>query len=140
MIALAAQKKWKIHLLDVKSTCLNGYLEEEIYVEQPQGFVVQGQEDKVSKLRKALYRLKQALCAWYNRINNYFTNHGFRMSKNEPILHIKTKGTNDTLIISLYVDDLIYTGNNDKMSKNFKEDMMKIFEMTDLGLMHYFLG
>ena len=60
-------------------------------------------------------------------------------SKSEPTLYIKTKGTNDTLIISLYVDDLIYKGNNEKMITNFKEDMMKTFKMTNLGLMHYFL-
>ena len=140
LIALAAQKKWKIFQLDVKSAFLNGYLEEEIYVEQPQGFVAQGQEDKVLRLKKALYGLKQAPRAWYSRIDSYFTEQGFRRSKREPTLYIKTQGTNDTLIVSLYVDDLIYTSNNEKMIKKFKEDMMKNFEMTDLGLMHYFLG
>ncbi|KAK0597781.1 hypothetical protein LWI29_028530 [Acer saccharum] len=139
LVALAAQKKWHIHQLDVKSTFLNGYLEEEIYVEQPQGFVIPGKEDKVLKLKKALYGLKQAPRAWYSRIDEYYTSHEFRRSKSEPTLYIKTQ-SNNILIVSLYVDDLIYTGNNEKMMKEFKEDMMKTFEMTDLGLMHYFLG
>lgn len=118
---------------------MNGYLEEKIYVEQPQGFIVQGQEDKVLKPKKALYGLKQVPRAWYSRIDSYFTDQGFRRSKSEPTLYIETQGTYDTLIVSLYVDDLIYTGNIKKMIEDFKEDMMKTFEMTDLGLMHYFL-
>ena len=132
MIALAAQRKWKIYQLDVKSAFLNDYLQEEIYVEQPQGFVVQGQEDKVLRLKKALYGLKQAPRAWYSRIDNYFTEQGFRRSQSEPTLYIKTdEGMKNTLIVSLYVDDLIYIGNCEKMVRDFKKDMMNTFEMTD---------
>lgn len=61
-------------------------------------------------------------------------------SINEPIIYIKTQGTNDTRILSLYFDILIYTRNDEKMIKDFKDDMMKTFEMTNLGLIHYFLG
>ena len=64
LISLAAQNHWQIHQLDVKSAFLNGYLEEEVYIEQPEGYVTQGQEDKVLKLNKALYGLKQAPRAW----------------------------------------------------------------------------
>ena len=60
LISLAAQMKWKIYQLDVKSAFLNGYLKEEVYVEQPIGFVVKGHEDKVLRLKKVLYGLKQA--------------------------------------------------------------------------------
>ena len=58
LMSLVAQKGWIIHQMDVKSTFLNGYLEEEIFVEQPEGLIVQGQEEKVYRLRKALYGLK----------------------------------------------------------------------------------
>ncbi|KAL0378046.1 UNVERIFIED_CONTAM: Retrovirus-related Pol polyprotein from transposon TNT 1-94 [Sesamum radiatum] len=139
LVAIAANKKWKIYQMDVKSAFLNGYIDEEIYVEQPQGFVAKGCEEKVLRLKKALYGLKQAPRAWYSRIDNYFMNQGFRRSLSEPTLYVKRQG-NDTLIVSLYVDDLIYTGNNEKMIHDFKEDMMKTFEMSDLGLMHFFLG
>ncbi|KAL0441848.1 UNVERIFIED_CONTAM: Retrovirus-related Pol polyprotein from transposon RE2 [Sesamum radiatum] len=115
------------------------YIDEEIYVEQPQGFIAKGSEEKVLRLKKALYGLKQAPRAWYSRIDKYFMDRGFRRSLSEPTLYIKSQG-NDTLIVSLYVDDLIYTGNNEKMIQVFKEDMMKTFEMSDLGLMHFFLG
>ncbi|KAL0318498.1 UNVERIFIED_CONTAM: Retrovirus-related Pol polyprotein from transposon RE2 [Sesamum angustifolium] len=138
LIAIAANKKWKIYQMDVKSAFLNGYVDEEIYVEQPQGFIAKGSEEKVLRLKKALYGLKQAPKAWYSRIDKYFMDRGFRRSLSEPTLYIKSQG-NDTLIVSLYVDDLIYTGNNEKMIQDFKEDMMKTFEMSDLGLMH-FLG
>ncbi|KAL0379430.1 UNVERIFIED_CONTAM: Retrovirus-related Pol polyprotein from transposon RE2 [Sesamum angustifolium] len=110
-----------------------------IYVEQPQGFIAKGSEEKVLRLKKALYRLKQAPRAWYSRIDKYFMDRGFRRSLSEPTLYIKSQG-NDKLIVSLYVNDLIYTGNNEKMIQDFKEDMMKTFEMSDLGLMHFFLG
>ncbi|KAL0364507.1 UNVERIFIED_CONTAM: Retrovirus-related Pol polyprotein from transposon RE1 [Sesamum angustifolium] len=139
LIAIAANKKWKIYQMDVKSAFLNGYIDEEIYVEQPQGFIAKGSEEKVLRLKKALYGLKQAPRAWYSRIDKYFMDRGFRRSLSEPTLYIKSQG-NGTLIVSLYVDDLIYTGNNEKMIQDFKEDMMKTFEMSDLGLMHFFLG
>ncbi|KAL0435046.1 UNVERIFIED_CONTAM: Retrovirus-related Pol polyprotein from transposon RE1 [Sesamum radiatum] len=109
-----------------------------IYVEQPQGFIAKSYEEKLLRLKKALYRLKQAPRAWYNRIDNYFMDRGFRRSLTEPTLYIKSQD-NDTLIVFLYINDLIYTGNNEKMIHDFKEDMMKTFEMSDLGLMYFFL-
>ncbi|XP_058192064.1 uncharacterized protein LOC131309447 [Rhododendron vialii] len=77
MISLAAQHKWKIYQLDVKSAFLNGFPEEEIYVEQPLGYVKVEQENKVYKLKKALYGLKQAPRAWNARIDKYFVDNGF---------------------------------------------------------------
>nr|AAL58228.1 putative gag-pol polyprotein [Oryza sativa Japonica Group]ABF96256.1 retrotransposon protein, putative, unclassified [Oryza sativa Japonica Group] len=139
IIALAAQKRWKIYQLDVKSAFLNGYLDEEIYVEQPEGFSVQGGENKVFRLKKALYGLKQAPRVWYSQIDKYFIQKGFAKSISEPTLYINKTGT-DILIVSLYVDDLIYTGNSEKMMQDFKRDMMHTYEMSDLGLLHYFLG
>ena len=80
LLALAAQMGWKIYQLDVKSIFLNGYLEEEIFVEQLEGFVVKGKEDKVYQLKKALYGLKQAPRAWYSRINAHLLSLGFKKS------------------------------------------------------------
>nr|ABA95820.1 retrotransposon protein, putative, unclassified [Oryza sativa Japonica Group] len=139
IIALAAQKRWKIYQLDVKSAFLNGYLDEEIYVEQPEGFSVQGGENKVFRLKKALYGLKQAPRVWYSQIDKYFIQKGFAKSISEPTLYVNKTGT-DILIVSLYVDDLIYTGNSEKMMQDFKKDMMHTYEMSDLGLLYYFLG
>lgn len=139
VLALAAQLELKVYQLDVKSAFLNGELEEEVYVEQPQGYEVKGKEDKVYRLKKALYGLKQAPRAWNSKTDSYFLNHGFTKSPNEPSLYIKRNGQK-FLIVCLYVDDLIYTGNDRSMMVDFKRSMMKEFEMTDLGLMKYFLG
>ena len=100
--------------------------------------MAKGQEAKVLRLKKALYDLKQAPHAWYNKIDQYFINQGFRMSKSEPTLYIKTQGQH-TLLLSI-CRCLIYTRTNTKMLMEFKENMMKTFEMTNLSLMSYFLG
>ncbi|RHN42089.1 putative RNA-directed DNA polymerase [Medicago truncatula] len=139
VLALAAQLELQVFQLDVKSTFLNGELEEEVYVKQPQGFEVEGKEGKVYKLHKALYGLKQAPRAWNSKIDAYFLQNGFVKSPSEPSLYVKRSGAN-FLMVCLYVDDLIYAGTNHDMVQSFKEAMMKEYEMTDLGLMKYFLG
>ncbi|KAJ7976200.1 Retrovirus-related Pol polyprotein from transposon TNT 1-94 [Quillaja saponaria] len=133
-------KHWKIYQLDVKSAFLHGFLEEEIYVEQPEGYVIEGQEDKVLKLKKALYGLKQAPRAWNNRIDKYFQENGFVRCPHEYALYVKAHEKGDVLFVCLYVDDLIFTGNNPIMFEDFKKAMTYEFEMTDMGLMSYYLG
>ncbi|BBN69055.1 transposable element gene [Prunus dulcis] len=139
LVAVAAQRNWNLFQLDVKSAFLNGVLNEEVYVDQPSGFVMQGSEDKVYKLKKALYGLKQAPRAWYDEINSYFIKTGFYRSPSEATLYTKMS-TSGILIVSLYVDDIIYTGSSKEMMAAFKDDMMRQYEMTDLGLLHHFLG
>ncbi|KAI5334440.1 hypothetical protein L3X38_024573 [Prunus dulcis] len=124
----------------VKSAFLNGKLQEEVYVEQPEGFVIQGKEDRVYRLHKALYGLKQAPRAWYGEIDGYFAECGFEKSLSEATLYTKTRGENDILTVSIYVDDIVYTGSNQGMLNEFKKDMKEKYEMTDLGLLHHFLG
>ncbi|KAI5342232.1 hypothetical protein L3X38_010107 [Prunus dulcis] len=140
LIALAAQKEWNLYQLDVKSAFLNGVLKEEVYVEQPQGFVKDNEEIRVYKLNKALYGLKQAPRAWYDEIDSYFNRAGFKKSPSEATLYVKTSDTSGILIVSLYVDDIVYTGSCGKLLEEFKNDMMKHYEMTDLGLLYHFLG
>jgi Reverse transcriptase (RNA-dependent DNA polymerase) len=78
LISVAAQSEWLIYQMDMKSAFLNGVLEEEVYVEQPLGYMKSGNEQKVLKLKKALYGLKQAPRAWNTRIDGYFKENGFR--------------------------------------------------------------
>lgn len=125
--------------LDVKSAFLHGELSETIFIEQPQGYMQEDEEDKVYKLKKALYGLKQAPRAWYSRIEGYFIKEGFVRCSYEPTLFVKTDG-GKILMVSLYVDDLIYTGNDVGMCEKFKNSMKLEFDMTDLGKMKYFLG
>eukprot|EP00253_Pinus_taeda_P022671 PITA_22671 len=89
VLSIAAQHKWKIYQMDVKSAFLNGVLKEEVYVEQPPGYEVDGEEHKVCKLKKALYGLKQAPRTWYNRIDAYLIENGFDKCDGEPTLYIK---------------------------------------------------
>jgi len=124
LVALAAQKDWKLFQLDVKSAFLNGVLNEEVYVDQPSGFVIHGKEEKVYRLKKALYGLKQAPRAWYEEINSYFTKAGFYRSPSEATLYTKTSHSG-ILIVSLYVDDIIYTGSSKKMMAEFKNEMIR---------------
>jgi len=140
LISLSAQNNWKNHQMDVKFAFLNGTLEEEVYVEQPVGYEVEGKEDKVYILKKALYGLKQAPMAWYKKIDSYFVHNGFQRCPFEHALYIKSVDSDNILIVCLYVDDLIFTSNNPKMIAEFRKAMVKCFEMTDLGLMSYFLG
>jgi len=140
LLALAAQMKSKIWHLDVKSAFLNGNLDEEIYVAQPAGFLVKGREDKVYKLHKTLYGLKQAPRAWYNKIDSHFLNQGFKRSENDATLYVRRLLDGGSLIVSLYVDDLLVTSNNQQEVQQLMEEMKNQFEMSSLGEMNYFLG
>ncbi|KAL8128004.1 hypothetical protein AgCh_014797 [Apium graveolens] len=126
--------------MDVKSAFLNGVLKEEIYVNQPAGFVKKEEENKVYKLKKALYGLKQSPRAWYSQINSYFQKWGFRKCPYEHTLYFKCDSQRKFMAVSLYVDDRIFTGNDVKMLNEFKHSMMAEFKMTDLGELHHFLG
>eukprot|EP00253_Pinus_taeda_P001624 PITA_01624 len=132
------QMWWHIHQMDVKIAFLNGVIEEEVYIEQPEGFEIFSSESHVCRLKRALYGLKQAPRAWYRWIDSYFTRHGFSKSEADPNLYqIVVEGK--LLIIVLYVDDLILTG-DELLILSCKEDLAREFEMKDLGLLHYFLG
>ena len=138
VLAIAGQNKWHVHQMDVKSAFLNGYLEEEVYVEQPKGYEFPSQEHKVYRMKNALYGLKQPPRAWYSQIDSYLTENGFHKSESEPTLYTKVNEQGKMLIVFLYVGDLIFSG--DFCIGYFKVVMESEFEMTDLGLMKFFLG
>ena len=140
ILAMAAHHSWNVYQLDVNSAFLHGELEENVFIEQPKGFVKKGEEDKVLKLRKALYGLKQAPRAWYSRIEAYFVKEGFDKCPSEHTLFTKCAAEGKVLIVSIYVDELIFTGNNESLINEFKASMKREFEMTNLGRMKFFLG
>ena len=109
LISIVAEMGWKIHQMDVKTAFLNGIIQEEIYVEQPQGFEIHERESHVCRLKKALYGLKQAPRAWYSRIDSYLQRMGFQKSEEDLNLYFIMVGY-DLLILLLYVDDLFITG------------------------------
>jgi hypothetical protein len=139
MIILAAHLNWSVHHMDVKSAFLNGDLEEEVYVSQPPGFIVKGQEQKVYKLHKALYGLRQAPRAWNSKLDIVLHELGFSKCKTEYELYIRVKNKM-RLIVGVYVKDLIIMGESDQELNLFKNEMKKVFQMCDLGALSYYLG
>eukprot|EP00253_Pinus_taeda_P032375 PITA_32375 len=129
---------WKIHQMDVKTTFLIGFIQEEVYIRQPQGFEVHGKESHVYRVKKVVYGLKQAPRAWYSRIDTYLQGMGFTKSEADLNLYFIVIGE-EPLILVLYVDDLVITG-AERLIENCKRDLATEFEMKDIGLMHYFLG
>jgi hypothetical protein len=94
--------------MDVKSAFLNGVIEEEVYIEQPQGFEVEDSKTHVCGLKKDLYGLKQDPRAWYGRIDNFLTSLGFTKSKVDSNLYFKAMN-DEPVILLIYVDDLFLT-------------------------------
>ena len=139
LIGLAAANKWEIHHLDVKTAFLHGELNEEVYVSQPEGFEKKGEEHKVFKLSKALYGLRQAPRAWNTKLDQILKQLSFKKCSKESSVYRKDDD-GKLLIVAIYVDDLFVTGNSRKEITDFKRNMSKNFEMSDLGLLTYYLG
>jgi hypothetical protein len=109
IISIASVMGWKLHQMDVKTSFLNGASEEEVYIEQPQGFVIHGKESHVCKLKKYLYGIKKEPKSWYVRIDNYLMTLGFTKSDADPKLYYKVE-EGFPLILVLYMDDLFLIG------------------------------
>jgi hypothetical protein len=119
LVALAANKGWELHHLDVKSAFLNGHNREEVYVQQSKGFVKVGSEHKVLKLKKALYGLHQAPRAWNAMLDATLISLGFMRSLSEPAIYIKTSDSSQ-LTIGVYVDDSVIIGPHKEDSNGTK--------------------
>jgi len=139
VLALAATRNWRVHHLDVKSAFLNGELEEELYVQQPPGFALPGGEHKVLRLRKALYGLRQAPRTWNSKLDATLASLGFSKCATKHALYGKST-ERGSLIVGVYVDDLIITGSEQRDIDDFKREMKGRFCMSDLGLLTYYLG
>lgn len=125
--------------MDVKKAFLNGDLHETVYVSQPPGLRNKIHPNVVSKLRKALYGLKQAPRAWFDRFNTFLFSQGFNSSNADSSLSVLKKGS-DIVILLLYVEDMLITGNSSSLLDKFLLHLKQEFAMKDLGLVHYFLG
>ncbi|GJV27027.1 retrovirus-related pol polyprotein from transposon TNT 1-94 [Tanacetum coccineum] len=125
--------------MDVKTAFLYGPLKEEVYVNQPDGFVDPYHPDKVYRLKKALYGLKQAPRAWYDELSNFLVSKGFLKGSIDPTLFI-TKHGEDILLVQIYVDDIIFGSTNPKLSKRFEKLMHIKFDMSMMGELKFFLG
>jgi hypothetical protein len=139
LLAIAAHHSWEVHHMDVKSTFLNGDLKEVVYVQQRPGFINDNNPDKVLRLHKALYGLRQAPRAWNAKLDNTLLSLGFKRCASKHGMYTRGK-TKQRLIVGVYVDDLIITGGNMQVLGSFKKEMCKTFKMSDLGVLSYYLG
>jgi hypothetical protein len=126
LFALAIQKGWCAHHMDVKSAFLNDDSKEEVCVHQPLGFAIPSKEGKVLRLHKALYGLWQAPRVWNAKLDSTFKGMGFKQSPHEAAIYRCGNGGN-ALLVGVYVDDLVITGTNDAEVATFKEEMKSTF-------------
>ena len=138
LIALAVQYGLKLHQVDVTTAFLNGELEEEVYMRQPEGFITQGKEHMVCKLNKSIYGLKQSPRCWNTALDNQLKQMGFIQSVSDPCIYTDAGG--DKFFIGVYVDDIILAGHSDKRIQEVKDALAMQFDIKDIGNLHYFLG
>ena len=139
LFALASSYNLIVHQMDVKTAFLNGDLEEELYMEQPPGFVVPGKENKVCRLKKSLYGLKQAPKQWYEKFHNTILSFGFVVNGSDACVYSKMFGA-QCVILCLYVDDMLLFGTNMYVIDETKKFLNSKFEMKDLGEVDVILG
>nr|ABA96132.1 retrotransposon protein, putative, Ty1-copia subclass [Oryza sativa Japonica Group] len=132
LLALAASHGLLVHQMDVKTAFLNGELEEEIYMDQPDGYVLEGQEGMVCKLLKSLYGLKQAPKQWHEKFDTTLTSAGFVVNEADKCVYYRYGG-GEGVILCLYVDDILIFGTSLNVIEEVKDYLSKSFEMKDLG-------
>ncbi|KAL0534104.1 hypothetical protein IC582_028385 [Cucumis melo] len=133
LIAISALHGFEIHQMDVKTTFLNGELDEEIYIQQPEGFVSPGQENKVYKLIRSLYGLKQAPKQWHKKFDSVMMANGFKINECDKCVYVKSN-QNDHVMVCLYVDDMLIIGSNINIIKTTKQMLANKFEMKDMDV------
>ncbi|GJT21676.1 retrovirus-related pol polyprotein from transposon TNT 1-94 [Tanacetum coccineum] len=139
LLAYACALDFKLFQMDVKSAFLNGFINEEVYVAQPPGFIDFEKPDHVYKLKKALYGLKQAPKAWYDRLKAFLIKHEYKIGMVDNTLFTKKKSSN-LIIVQIYVDDIIFGSTCQDMCDEFAKIMHDEFEMSMMGELNFFLG
>lgn len=138
VLTLALSKGWSIHQIDINNAFLNGDLTEEVYMSQPPGFI-HGEGSLVCKLHKALYGLKQTLKAWFSKLHHNLLTFGFLSAKYDSSLFVK-QTPQYTLLILVYVDDIILTSNSSAAIDELISSLHAIFPLKYLGSLNFFSG
>ena len=133
IMGLATSLDLEIEQMDVKTSFLHGELVEEIYMEQPEGFVMKGKENQVCKLKKSLYGLKQAPRQWYKKFESVMTDQGYRKTTSDHCIFVQKFSDDDFIILLLYVDDMLIVGPNSSRIVTLKKELSRSFAMKDLG-------
>jgi hypothetical protein len=138
-MALVAHYDLELHQMDVKTAFLNGSLEEEVYMDQPEGFSIEGKEHLACKLKKSIYRLKQASRQWYLKFNDTITSFGFKENTVDRCIYLKVSGSKFIFLI-LYVDDILLASSDLGILHETKKFLSKNFEMKDMDEATYVIG
>ncbi|KAI0522751.1 hypothetical protein KFK09_005136 [Dendrobium nobile] len=139
LLTIALYNNWQVQQLDVANAFLHGHLAETVYMKQPKGFEDSTHPEYVCRLHKALYGLKQAPREWYNTFTSYLISLGFQNSSSDPSLFMFTK-LKTQLFLLIYVDDILFTGNDQHMLCMILAKLNDKFYMKNLGTVHNFLG
>ncbi|KAG8489015.1 hypothetical protein CXB51_016942 [Gossypium anomalum] len=140
LLGIVAMHDLELEQLDVKTTFLHGELEEDIYMQQPEGFIVSEKEDYVCLLRKSLYGLKQSPRQWYKRFDSFMTSHDFKRSSLDSCVYFKKNSNGSFVYLLLYVDDMLIAAKDKREIKKVKAQLSEEFEMKDLRPAKKILG
>ena len=139
LIFLVANQGWDLHQLDIKNAFLHGDLHEEVYMEQPPGFVAQGEYGRVCRLRKSLYGLKQSPRAWFGKFSQATEKFGMKKCESDHSVFYRNSSSG-IIVLVVYVDDIVITGSDVTGISSLKSFLHKQFHTKDLGMLKYFLG
>nr|GEY25414.1 copia protein [Tanacetum cinerariifolium] len=139
LFAYACAHDFKLYQIDVKSAFLNGFINEEVYVAQPPGFIDFEKPNHVFKLKKALYGLKQAPKAWYDRLKAFIIKHKYTMRLVDNTLFTKKRNSHIS-IVQIYVDDIIFGSTCQELCDDFSKIMHDEFEMSMMDELNFSLG
>ena len=140
LLGLVASNDYELEQLDVTTTFVNGELEKEIFMQQPEGFVVPGKEDYVCKLKKSLYGLKQSPRQWYKRFDTFVTGHELKRCTYDSCVYYKKCDDGSMVYLLIYVDDMLIAAKNMKEIQVIKDQLNTDFDMKDLGAAKKILG
>jgi hypothetical protein len=140
ILILVAVEDLHLEQLDVKTSFLHGDLEEEIYMQQPQGYEVKGNENLVCRLKKILYRLKKSPRQWYLKFDKFMIEQGYSRCHSDHCVYVKRLENGSYIILLLYVDDMLVAGSNMQDINVLKMKLANSFAMKDLGVAKKILG
>lgn len=139
VLGVAESKQWPLRQLDVNHAFLQAKLTDEVFMQQPPGFVNKDKPNHACRLNKAIYGLKQAPRAWYHELKQYLLHQGFKSSMADTSLFILRQGAHIVYLL-VYVDDIVITGSSTDLVNKVTNSLSLRFSLKDLGNLHYFLG
>ncbi|RVX15329.1 Retrovirus-related Pol polyprotein from transposon TNT 1-94 [Vitis vinifera] len=140
LLSMAAMCSWPLYQLDIKNAFLHGDLAEEVYMEQPPGFVAQGESGLVCRLRRSLYGLKQSPRAWFSRFSSVVQEFGMLRSTADHSVFYHHNSLGQCIYLVVYVDDIVITGSDQDGIQKLKQHLFTHFQTKDLGKLKFFLG